>query len=179
MGFEGDIMTTVCTRPPGSAVCRYLLAAIFLGAACFSAPQRSVAQSSGPFAGYDGNWRGAGRVVGTNGNSEPIKCRATYKISPDGSGLSQTLTCASDSYRFDIRSDVVSDGSSLHGTWQELTRDATGNLSGRVKDGLVESTVAGPGFSARLSVRMSGRKQIVTIDPKGTDIAKVNITMTH
>ena len=118
-------------------------------------------------------------MVGSNGNSEAIRCRATYSVSPDGAGLSQSLVCASDSYRFDIRSDVVSDGSSVHGAWQETTRNAAGSFDGRVRDGLFEGTVAGPGFSARMSVRTTGGKQVVSIDPQGTNVTKIDIAMTR
>jgi hypothetical protein len=161
------------------SACKSALAAISFAGALVVLPQSGSAQATGPFAGYDGAWQGTGRVVGTNGNAERIKCRATYKVSPDGSGLAQTLTCASDSYRFDIRSDVISDGRSVHGSWQELTRNATGNLIGRINDGTVSSSVEAPGFTARLTVKMSGRKQIVTINPTGTDISRVDITLTH
>ena len=166
-------------RPSDSAFHKFMLVAAVFAGAWLASPQGGGAQATGPFAGYDGQWQGAGRVVGTNGNTERIKCRATYKVSPDGSGLAQMLVCASDSYRFDIRSDVVTNGRSVHGTWQELTRNATGNLTGEIDNGTVDSSVAGPGFSARLTVKMVGRKQVVTIDPKGTDISKVDITLTH
>ena len=116
-------------------------------------------------------------MVGTAGNSEPIKCRATYAVSPDGSNLSQSLVCASDSYRFDIRSVVVSDGQTVRGTWEETTRNAAGNLIGRIRDGLIESTVTGPGFTARLSVRTTARRQMVSIDPQGADVNSVDITL--
>ncbi len=172
-------MPSSCIRSFDFSVCRSALAAIFFAGAVAALPQSGSAQATGPFAGYDGEWQGTGRVVGANGNAERIKCRANYKVSPDGSGLGQSLVCASDSYRFDIRSDVVSDGRSVHGSWQELTRDATGNLTGRINDGTVESSVDGPGFTARLTVKMSGRKQVVTINPTGTDISRVDITLTH
>jgi hypothetical protein len=156
-----------------------LLSVALLAGAIAILPPVGMAQSDGPFAGFAGSWRGSGRVVGTNGNSEPIRCRATYSVSPDGAGLSQSLVCASDSYRFDIRSDVISDGSSVHGTWQETTRNAVGSFDGRIRAGLFEGTVAGPGFSARMSVRTTSGRQVVSIDPQGTNVTKIDIAMTR
>jgi hypothetical protein len=173
------MMSMLCMSSSAASRRKYICrAAWFAGAILFSL-QVSMAQSIGPFDGLAGNWRGTGRVVGTKGDSEPIKCRATYTVSPDGAGLTQSLVCASDSYRFDIRSDVISNGSTVHGTWQETTRDANGDFNGRVRDGLFEGTVSGPGFSARLSLRTTGGKQVVSINPQGTDVTKVDITLTH
>lgn len=172
-------MSTFCMSSSAAFRRKYVLRAAWFAGAILLSPQIGLAQSDGPFAGLAGDWRGAGRVVGTKGDSEPIKCRATYIVSPDGAGLSQSLVCASDSYRFDIRSEVISNGSTVHGTWQETTRDANGNFNGRVRDGLFEGTVSGPGISARLSLRTTGGKQVVSIEPQGTDITKVDITLTH
>ena len=87
-------------------------------------PQLAAAQPvTGPFAKFDGSWRGSGQVVGDDGKRERITCRAHYSIPPSGMALSQSLVCASDSYRFEVQSDVVvTDGHSVQGTWQETTR---------------------------------------------------------
>src|SRR5947199_9917534 len=84
----------------------------------------SYAQS-GPFAGMAGVWAGGGTVTLDDGSSERIRCRATYAVSRDGSGLNQSLTCASDSYRFNLASNVVASGGSLSGTWSESSRGIT------------------------------------------------------
>src|SRR6185437_5371937 len=60
----------------------------------------SYAQSGGPFAGMAGVWSGAGTVTLDDGSTERIRCRATYAVGAGGNGLQQTLTCASDSYKF-------------------------------------------------------------------------------
>jgi hypothetical protein len=155
-----------------------LLGACLLGAA-LALPEAGMAKSEGPFASLSGNWHGSGRVTATNGTSERISCRATYTVSPDGINLSQSLVCASDSYRFDIRASVFSDGQSLTGTWQETTRNASGNLTGQIDGGSIETTVSGPGFTAGLSLKTSSHKQVVSIRPQGMEIAKVDITLTR
>lgn len=151
-----------------------------LGAALLLGPQAGMAQSIGPFAKFDGSWRGSGFVVGTNGARERITCRASYSIPPSGAAVSQSLVCASDSYRFEVQTDaVVADGHSVQGSWQEMTRHATGDLVGQVSDGQFEGEVAGTGFTAKISIRMAGAKQAVTITPHGGDVGKVDIVLSR
>jgi hypothetical protein len=118
-------------------------------------------------------------VVGTAGNREPITCRATYSAGGGGGSLSQTLVCASDSYRVDISSYIVADGDSVQGQWKEATRQVQGDLTGQVSDGDFEGNVAGPGFTAKISLKARGRKQLVNITPQGGDVAKVNIVLSR
>jgi hypothetical protein len=137
-------------------------------------------QGGGPFTRFDGSWKGGGQVVGSDGKHEKISCRAHYSIPPSGNALSQSLVCASDSYRFEVQSDVVStDGHSVQGTWQETTRRASGDLVGQVSDGQFQGSVSGTGFTAEISLKMSGSKQSVTIVPQGSNIAKVDIVMSR
>ncbi|HWZ06872.1 MAG TPA: hypothetical protein VNY53_08200, partial [Bradyrhizobium sp.] len=71
----------------------------------------SRAQAGGPFAGLAGNWTGGGTVTLDDGSTERIRCRATYAVGAGGNGLQQTLTCASDSYRFNLTSNLMAQGS--------------------------------------------------------------------
>jgi hypothetical protein len=142
-------------------------------------PQIGVAETGNPFAKFFGSWRGSGQVVGVNGNSERIACRATYLASHGGEALSQTLLCASASYRIDVRSYVADTGQGVQGRWQETTRHVEGSLSGRVADGQFEGSIAGPGFTAQMSIRTIGRKQTVSIRPQGGDIAQVEIVLSR
>lgn len=155
---------------------RLMLAAAVAGAITVS-EQAAVARYEGSFANFAGNWRGSGRVFTTDGKSERLTCRATYSTSADAESLSQSLVCASDSYRVDIRSNIVSNGHDIQGSWQEATHNANGGIVGTLVDKLIEGVVTCPGFSARISVRTTGRKQNVVIHPQGTDVASVDITM--
>src|ERR1700744_2529771 len=64
-------------------------------------------QSSGPFAGFEGQWSGTGTVALSDGTTEHIRCKADYKVNTNGMSLKQKLDCASDSYKFDLTSDVT------------------------------------------------------------------------
>jgi hypothetical protein len=82
-------------------------------------PLAAAQPAAGPFTKFDGSWRGSGQVIGSDGKHEKISCRAHYSIPPSGNALSQSLICASDSYRFEVQSDVVAtDGHSVQGTWR-------------------------------------------------------------
>ena len=141
--------------------------------------QISAADSTGPFAKFLGHWRGSGRVTSTSGAAERISCRATYTGSENGAGLSQTLVCASDSYRFDVRGYVVAKGQSVQGQWQEMSRNVAGHIVGKISDGEFDGTIAGSGFAAEMSIRSSTRRQTVVMRPRGGDIDKVDIILSR
>jgi hypothetical protein len=118
---------------------------------------------SGPFAGMAGNWSGSGTVTLDDGSSERIRCRASYAVSENGNGLNQTLTCASDSYKFDLRSNVIAENGSLSGTWSESSRGVSGNLQGHSAGGNFQVIASAPGFTANISLTTRGNRQSVVI----------------
>ncbi len=134
------------------------------------------AQSS-PFAGFDGAWSGNGTVSLSDGSSERLRCRAAYQVDETGLVLKQTLRCASDSYKFDLSSDVTSQGDRISGNWSEASRNIFGNLQGTAGGGQIDVFVEASGFAANLNLRTNGNKQVVQIDSKG-EIRGVKITMT-
>jgi hypothetical protein len=137
----------------------FAVVALFVASVSGSA---SYAQS-GPFAGMAGNWSGGGTVTLDDGSSERIRCRATYAVGAGGTGLNQSLTCASDSYRFILSSNVVAQGSALSGTWSESSRGVNGTLQGRGAGGNFQVVASAPGFTASLSLTTRGNRQSVVI----------------
>ena len=135
----------------------------------------SFAQSA-PFSGLAGAWAGSGTISLSDGLKERLRCRATYRVDGLESGLQQTLRCASDSYRFDLSSDVVSQGGRISGTWSESSRNISGSLEGRVSGGRIVAVVDAPGFSANLTLTTQGNHQSVSIVSQG-DIRSVSISM--
>lgn len=142
-------------------------------------PSQGVAErADGLFRGLSGYWSGGGAITMSNGSSERIRCKATYAVNPTGKAINQSLRCASDSYKLDIRSNVISEGGAISGTWSEATRNVSGNISGRASSADIHARVDGAGFSASLEVRTHGDRQTVTIRPlSGTDLAAVAITL--
>ena len=161
----------------GSSLFGQALAAAGVGAALMLSVTASHAQAGGPFAGFDGNWAGSGTVALSNGTTENIRCKADYKVNANGLGLKQNLHCASDSYKFDLSSDVTSQGDRISGNWSEKSRNIFGNLQGTAGGGQIEVFVEASGFAANLNLRTTGNKQSVQIDSKG-EIRGVKITMT-
>ncbi len=147
-------------KPPGRLP-RLIIAAATLGAAV-TFTSISYAQS-GPFAGLAGVWSGGGTLTLDDGSTERIRCRATYAVGSGGNGLNQSLTCASDSYRFNLSSNVVASGGSLAGTWSESSRGVSGSLEGRGANGNFQVIASAPGFTANISLKTTGNKQSVVI----------------
>lgn len=149
-----------------------------VGAALLLSVAAGHAQSGGPFAGFDGSWSGTGTVALSDGSTERIRCKADYKVNTSGLGLKQSLHCASDSYKFDLSSDVTSQGDRISGNWSEKSRNLFGNLQGTAGAGQISVFVEAAGFAANLNLRTNGTKQSVQIESKG-EIRGVNITMTR
>jgi hypothetical protein len=141
---------------------RSLISAVAMLFAAFVPFSASYAQS-GPFAGLAGVWSGGGTVTLDDGSTERIRCRATYAVGAGGNGLNQSLTCASDSYRFNLASNVVASGGSLSGTWSETSRGITGSLEGRGANGNFQVIASAPGFTANITLTTRGNRQSVVI----------------
>ena len=131
---------------------------------------------SGPFTGFSGSWSGNGTVALSDGSIERIRCRASYNVNGTGMGLKQTLRCASDSYKFELSTDVTSQGDRISGNWSEASRNLFGHLQGTAGGGEIEVFVEAAGFAATVNLKTRGNKQTVQISSKG-EIRGVNITL--
>jgi len=116
-------------------------------------------------------------VVLSDGTTERIRCKADYRVNDTGLALKQSLHCASDSYKFDLSSDVTSQGDRISGNWSEASRNIFGNLQGTAGGGRIDVFVEASGFAANLTLTTTGNRQVVQISSKG-EIRGVNITMT-
>ena len=110
---------------------------------------------------------------------ERIRCRANYQVDENGTRLRQSLRCASDSYRFDVSSNIVADGGALSGSWNETSRNVSGSVSGRVNGGQIHTRMDGAGFSANLTVSTRGDRRSVTIESLGHEITEVSVALTR
>ena len=162
-------------KPSVSGLFGQAIKAAAVGAALMLSMSASHAQS-GPFVGFDGSWSGKGTVSLSDGTTEHIRCKADYKVNGSGLNLKQSLHCASDSYKFDLSSDVTSQGDRISGNWSEASRNVFGNLQGTAGGGQIDVFVEASGFAANLTLRTSGNRQTVQISSKG-DIRGVNITL--
>jgi hypothetical protein len=159
----------------GSSLFGQAIKAAGVGAVLMLSVTASHAQA-GPFIGFNGAWSGNGTVALSDGTTERIRCKADYLVDGSGLGLKQSLKCASDSYKFDLTSDVRSQGERISGNWSEASRNVFGNLQGTAGGGRIEVFVEANGFAANLTLQTTGNKQTVQISSKG-EIRSVSITM--
>jgi hypothetical protein len=123
-----------------------------------------TAQAAGPFARLSGQWQGKGQINLSDGNSEPVKCRAGYDImNSDGNNLQLNIRCAGQSYSFDLHGTAIASGERITGNWSEATRNASGTISGTTRGDRFEVVATGLAFSASLTLITRGPKQSVAI----------------
>jgi hypothetical protein len=135
------------------------------------------AHAEGLFAHYTGTWSGNGTISFNSGARERIRCRANYTSSNDANALRLELRCASDSYKFELQSDLAATGNSISGTWREVTRKVAGNLSGRGAGDRIDVTAISPTFSAFLTMVSRNNRQNITIQSPGSEMQEVAIAL--
>jgi hypothetical protein len=137
----------------------------------------SAAWAANPFEKFVGAWSGSGQIVGANAHRESIRCRAQYTEDKAGSALNQSIICASESFKLNIKSYVEVSGDSVQGYWKEASRDVSGHVSGRIADGRFEGEFTAPTFSAGIVLTSNGHSQSVSIQPRGGDVSDVRIEL--
>ncbi len=167
--------TSAAPRPHRVARAPAVAAACIFGALSFAQP--ASAERAGPLAPFAGGFRGGGVVVGTDGHRERISCRANGSVGDRGWALSESMVCASDSYRFDIRTRAEADGRNVHGDWQETTRGVSGGFTGLASEGRINGAVAGGGFTAQFSLRAAGGRLVFVLRPQGADVSSVEVVL--
>ena len=136
-----------------------------------------LAQGPTPFANLHGSWIGNGTITLSSGATERIRCRAKYIIENSDRNMQQELRCASDSYKFEVNSNIDYNAGSVYGTWAEITRNVSGAVTGKATGNQIEARVAGGPFTAALSLTTTGNAQAVMIRPTGTDVTVVSISL--
>ena len=145
--------------------------------ACLYFPAGAQAGVASPFAAMAGSWSGGGVLSTTDGGEERLRCRASYDVTATGAELRLNLRCASESYNFDLASEVQYRGGAISGSWSESSRNASGTLSGRAAGDRIEAAARGENFSANLSLTTRGGQQTVSIRPQGTNITAVSLSL--
>ena len=138
----------------------------------------SVQASSSPFTVLSGSWSGAGTVTMSSGAKERIRCRAKYDVDGGGSNVDLTLRCASDSYNFELQSNVSHSNGAVTGTWSENTRHVGGNIEGSARGGHISVRVSGV-ISAMLAVNTNANSQSISIQAPGTEMQAVAISLSR
>jgi len=138
----------------------------------------SVHASNSPFTALSGSWSGAGVITMASGSKERIRCRAKYDVDSAGSNLGLTLRCASDTYNFELQSNVAHRNGAISGTWAETTRHVGGNIDGSARGNSINVRVSGT-LSALLAVNTNANQQSISIQAPGTEMASVAISLSR
>jgi hypothetical protein len=155
-----------------------LIAFAVAGAAAlaFAALPAPVQASSSPFQALSGSWAGGGTLTMASGTKERLRCRARYDVNGGGSAVDLRLRCASDSFTFELQSNVAHSNSAVSGTWTETTRHVGGSIEGSARGNRINVRVSGV-ISALLAVNTNANQQSISIEAPGTEMAMVAISM--
>ncbi|HEX2555551.1 MAG TPA: hypothetical protein VHL98_17775 [Microvirga sp.] len=156
---------------------RALLGSVLAVGLALSLAPAHAERTTSPLADLVGQWTGNGTVSLANGASERIRCQAAYAPGTDASNLRSLLRCASDSYKFELASDIVDQAGRLSGAWKEVTRNVSGPVAGSVTRGELQAQIDMPGFAARLTIATQGNRQVVSVKSEGSELAGVSITL--
>jgi hypothetical protein len=159
------MMSTLKLAPAG------LLLASLLSTATMAAPL-------GPFAALTGTWSGSGTIDFKDGHTERLRCRAD-EAGGRGDTLQLTLRCASDSYNFELSSDVAYQDGAITGTWSEAAHNAKGPVTGSARGNQIDVAARGQNFAANLRLTTQGNRQVVSISAAGTEISGVMLSMSR
>jgi len=147
------------------------LAAVLLSTSAMAAPL-------GPFAALTGSWSGAGTIDFKDGHTERLRCRAD-EAGGRGDTLQLTLRCASDSYNFELSSDVTYQGGAITGSWSEATHNASGKITGSASGNRIDVSARSENFAANLRLTTMGNRQVVSISSAGSEISGVMLEMSR
>lgn len=129
------------------------------------------------FAIMTGSWSGGGTITLSGGTRERLRCRARHTAGQGGKRLSLSIRCASDSYRFDLSSNVVERRGRIFGSWKEASNGVSGSISGSASGNRVRAVAASDFFTAGLALTTQGNRQSVSITPRGVHITGVHIAL--
>ena len=147
--------------------------AVTTGLLAFAADAPRAAE--GPLAAFAGNWSGSGTITVKSGGRERIRCRGGNTVS--GSSLNLGLKCASDSYKFELASDLTSNGNEITGNWSETSRGVYGQLAGKINGSHIQAEAKAAGLNASLSIQARGNSLAVAIRSPGSEISEVSVSM--
>lgn len=148
-------------------------------AALLALPGVGPAQAANsPFTALSGTWSGGGVITMASGAKERIRCRAQYGVDGSGSNLDLRLRCASDSFTFELQSNVAHNNGVVSGTWAETTRAVGGSLDGSAKGNHIQVRVSGT-LSALLAMSTNANQQSISIQAPGSEMTSVAISLSR
>jgi hypothetical protein len=130
-----------------------------------------------PFNKLAGQWAGNGTIELASGAREVIKCRASYDVLEEKNNLQLSIRCASDSYNFDMHASATLASNAISGSWNEVSRNVAGKISGTATGDRIDVQADSSAFSAGLTLTTHGDKQSVVIKSKEANAAVKGATI--
>ena len=130
-----------------------------------------------PFAAMAGSWSGGGTISLQGGTRERLRCRAHHVVGNGNKSLGMSIRCASDTYKFELNSNVSEHHGQISGSWSEASNAVSGSISGRAAGNHISAIANGDSFTASISVTTNGNRQSVSIVPQGVYITGVQIAL--
>ena len=123
-----------------------------------------------------GYWLGKGSIMLKGGESEALKCRATYFLAENAASLKQNLRCASTSYNIVAKSNYQSNKNTITGQWTEETFEIKGAVSGKVRGNKLTLAVKGQHIDADMTIILKRcTKQIQIIPKEGSAVKSISM----
>lgn len=123
----------------------------------------AAAEEPSPFAKLAGRWLGEGRLGIRDGATERVKCRVTYVLAEQRKQVRQTIRCATESGSVEVQSTVSHNSGTLTGSWKELSRDWSGELTGTVNANGFKVAIKGSELNANMDIIVKDNRQIIEI----------------
>jgi hypothetical protein len=136
----------------------------------------SAAQVGGPFAGLGGRWAGSGQVRLEAGQTEALRCTASYVPRGGGSALGLSLRCASASNRIELRASLSARGSRVSGSWEERSFNAGGDIAGLASGGSLRLRFSGS-ISGSMLVTTAGSSQSISVRTDNSALRGVSVRL--
>ena len=127
------------------------------------APRPAPVQKDAPFKELPGRWVGEGRLGMKDGQTEKVQCRATYFVNAAGNELKQTIRCASQGGKVEVKSLVNAKDGKLSGTWNETVYNVGGDMTGEVTQRGFRIAVRSGDLTANMDVIVMNDRQVVEI----------------
>jgi hypothetical protein len=157
---------------------RIALLLLVAGVQSFLVPPLTLAQDASPFTKLAGRWLGDGRFGTRDGKTENVKCRVTYVVTDQAQQLRQTIRCATEGTSVEVQSHVTHAAGVLRGTWRELSRDWSGELSGSVTANGFKVAIKGSELNANMDIIVKDNKQIIEIQFINSSLIGLTLILT-
>jgi len=159
-------------------IARAILAMLAVACHAWLLAQPVVAEAPSPFEQVAGRWVGEGRLGIRGGNTEAVKCRVTYILTGGPDQVRQTIRCASQGGSVEVQSTVSHASGVLSGTWQELIRNMSGELTGKVTANGFHVAINSTDLSASMHIIVKDTRQIVEIQFHNSSLIGLTLVLT-